>query len=266
MGLRTQAVAVVALLALAAQSAPAGADGLPGKPEDPYRYTPYDPAAPAFLTHDWSGFYIGGNLGWGYTSAESTHSAANALTVDLQIIDSENYTQSSSYVTGGVQAGLQRQWGRMVAGVEVGYTAVRFDTTELAPEVGGTTADLSRSIKVSDIFTLTGRLGYAYEQWLAYAKGGWANADVTASYNQASTGAVLTSASGRQNGWTAGVGVDYAIHPNLFVGVEYNYMSFPAGIVAPNVSAPGFAFQTGSTNVDTQSVVLRLNYRFGGRP
>ena len=78
--LRAQAVAGVALLALAAQSGPASADGPVGRPEDPYRYTPYDPAPPAFLVFNWSGFYIGGNVGWGYTSAESTFQVENALT------------------------------------------------------------------------------------------------------------------------------------------------------------------------------------------
>ena len=67
---RAQAVAVVALLALAAQSGPASADGPVGRPDDPYRYTPYDPAPPAFLVFNWSGFYIGGNVGWGYTSPQ----------------------------------------------------------------------------------------------------------------------------------------------------------------------------------------------------
>jgi hypothetical protein len=54
-------------------------------------------------------------------------------------------------------------------------------------------SDLFRSIKLSDIFTLTGRVGYAYEQWLAYFKGGWATADVSASYTQVSTGTVLST-------------------------------------------------------------------------
>ena len=146
----------------------------------------------------------------------------SSVTVGLDFIDSQNYEQTASYVTGGVQAGWHRQWNTWVFGVEVGYTGVRFDNNQLAPEVGGTSADLTRSVQLRDIFTLTGRVGYAYEQWLAYAKGGWANADVTGTYSQASTGTVLTSASGRQNGWTAGIGIDYAIHPNLFVGVEYD--------------------------------------------
>jgi outer membrane immunogenic protein len=267
-GWRTQAIAVIALLALAGQSGPAGADGPVGKPEDPYRYTPYDPAPPAFLVFNWSGFYIGANVGWGYTSAESTFQAENAVTAALDIVDSQNYEQAASYLTGGVQAGWQRQWNTWVFGIEAGYTATRFDTSEFAPGLIPAASDLQRSVKVSDIFTLTGRIGYAYEQWLAYAKGGWATADVSATYTQLSTANVLSTVSDRQNGWTAGVGIDYAIHPNLFLGVEYNYLSIRTGLVPPTFTVgsgtSALNVLIGATNTDTQNIVLRLNYRFGG--
>ena len=193
------------------------------------------------MVFNWSGFYIGGNVGWGYTSADFDtlrRSTSSPWTLVLSTL--ENYEQTASYVTGGVQAGWQRQWNTWVFGIEAGYTAVRFDNNQLAPEVGGTSADLSRSVQLRDIFTLTGRLGYAYEQWLAYAKGGWATADVSGTYTQASTGTVLSTASGRQNGWTAGVGIDYAIHPNLFLGVEYNYLSIRTGLIAPDVNGVAF--------------------------
>jgi outer membrane immunogenic protein len=259
MGLRTQAVAVVALLALAAQSAPASADGLPGKPEDPYRYTPYDPAAPAFLTHDWSGFYIGGQLGWGYANAESSDSVFDPFVPLTR--ESLNFSQTGSSVTGGVQGGWQRQWGHMVAGAEIAFTSLRFDGSKLSPLRA---VDLvSRSVELRDIFTLTGRLGYADDRWLAYAKGGWANAEVSASYSLPVTGIVTSSSSGRENGWTAGVGADYALLPNLFLGIEYNYMNVPAGIIPPSSIA---GRQFGHLSVDVQTVVARLNYRLGPRP
>ena len=256
--LRTQAVAVVALLALAAQSGPAIADGPIGRPDDPYRYTPYDPNPPAFLVFNWSGFYIGGNVGWGYTSAESAETIPDDDDPLLPV--SLNYEQTASSVTGGAQVGWQRQWNTWVFGIEAAYTALSFDTNALSPLIPG----LTRSVEVNNIFTLTGRLGYAYEQWLAYAKGGWASADISASYNFAGT---VTSTSGRENGWTAGVGIDYAIHPNLFVGVEYNYLSFRSDLIVPAAAlavVPGA--QVGDVSVDTQTVVLRLNYRFGHRP
>ena len=177
------------------------------------------------MVFNWSGFYIGGNVGWGYTSAEFDTLGGQRPHRGPWHYQLRELRANRVVRTGGVQAGWQRQWNTWVFGIEAGYTAVRFDNNQLAPEVGGTSADLSRSVQLRDIFTVTGRLGYAYEQWLAYAKGGWATADVSGTYTQASTGTVLSTASGRQNGWTAGVGVDYAIHPNLFLGIEYNYLS-----------------------------------------
>jgi outer membrane immunogenic protein len=255
-GLRTLAVAVVALWALGAQCAPAGADGPIGNPDDPYRYTPYNPA-PSFLPFDWSGFYLGGQLGWGFASAESSDSVFDPFTPLNR--ESLNFGQAGSSVTGGVQGGWQRQWGHMVAGAEVAFTSLRFDGSKLSPLF----ADVSRSVELRDIFTLTGRLGYADDRWLAYAKGGWANAEVSASYSQAGTGIVTSSSSGRENGWTAGLGADYALLPNLFLGIEYNYMNVPTGIHAPSSIA---GRQFGDVTVDVQTVVARLNYRFGARP
>jgi outer membrane immunogenic protein len=260
---RTQAVAVVALLALAAQSGAARADGPPNRPEDPYRYTPYDPAAPAFLVFDWSGFYVGGQLGWGYANAESTDSAPDPFTP--QLLDALNYDQTGSRITGGAQAGWQRQWGHLVAGAEVAYTSLRFDGSSLSPlsalspEV---IPPVSRSVELRDIVTFTGRLGYADDRMLAYVKAGWANADISASYSTPGTGVVLSSSSGRENGWTAGVGADYALLPNLFVGIEYNYMNFRAGVIAPSIPNTQF----GDVTVDVQTVVARINCRFGARP
>jgi opacity protein-like surface antigen len=76
---------------------------------------------------------------------------------------------------------------------------------------------------------------------------------------------VLSTASDRQNGWTAGVGVDYAIHPNLFLGVEYNYLSIRTGLIPPtNLIVNNSNILVGATNTDTQNIVMRLNYRFGG--
>ena len=173
--------------------------------------------------------------------------------------ESLNFGQAGSSVTGGVQGGWQRQWGHMVAGAEVAFTSLRFDGSKLSPLF----ADVSRSVELRDIFTLTGRLGYADDRWLAYAKGGWANAEVSASYSQAGTGIVTSSSSGRENGWTAGLGADYALLPNLFLGIEYNYMNVPTGIHAPSSIA---GRQFGDVTVDVQTVVARLNYRFGARP
>ena len=65
----------------------------------------------------------------------------------------------------------------MVAGAEVAFTSLRFDGSKLSPLFFFLPKGVSRSVELRDIFTLTGRLGYADDRWLAYAKGGWANAE-----------------------------------------------------------------------------------------
>ena len=87
---------------------------------------------------------------------------------------------------------------------------------------------------------------------------------VSASYSQAGTGIVTSSSSGRENGLTARLGADYALLPNLFLGIEYNYMNVPTGIHSPVVHC-------GPVNLATSLWMSKrwwpgLNYRFGARP
>jgi outer membrane immunogenic protein len=107
---------------------------------------------------------------------------------------------------------------------------------------------------------LTGRLGYADGRWLAYAKAGVANAQVDISYDDRFTG-LSSSSSGRETGWTAGIGIDYALTTNLFLGVEYNYLHFRADATPPPL--PDIPARIGDADIDIQNVVVRLNYRFG---
>jgi opacity protein-like surface antigen len=234
---------------------------LPATARDPAAddYSPYAPSG--FFVFDWSGFYVGGHLGLGHAQAESTETIFPDDPFNLVGV---TYGQSETSVTGGVQAGWQRQFGtKLVVGVEAGFSLLRFDTTEdspLAAEFPDLLPALRRSVEVGDIFMLTARLGYTDGRWLAYAKGGLASAEVDVGYRDLSTGAT-TSSGGRETGWTAGVGIDYALTQNLFLGIEYNYVHFRADITPPVVPVVPTDFS--DVEVDIQNVVVRLNYRFG---
>lgn len=268
--LRAVTMAFLATWGLA--TVPARADGPPPGPAAPAPYPPYDAApVPGFFDFNWSGFYVGGHLGGGHTNLEARETdfgaaetdfeapapdfdaTATGFVPDLPFIDT--YGQDAVSAVGGVQAGWQKQWEKAVAGIEVTYTALSFDETEESPLV----SDLTRSGEVSNLITLTGRLGYADGRWLAYAKGGWASADIDVTYRDALTGEV-TSSGDRESGWTAGVGIDYALSYNLFLGVEYNYLHFNADVPQPPVQF----LETGDADVDIQTLLVRLNYRFGG--
>ena len=256
---RASILAVLAMWCVGAQAVPVRADG--GGPVAASRddYSPYAPSG--FFVFDWTGFYGGGHLG----AAQAEASSTEVLFPDNPLLTQGlTFEQSETSVTGGIQAGWQRQWGKLVAGVEAGFTLVRFDNTTSAEEelglesallVGG----LTRSVEAGDIFTFTGRLGYAEGRWLAYAKGGVASAQIDVTYRDTFTG-TTTSSSDREIGWTAGVGIDYALSQNLFLGIEYNYVHFRSDITPPPIPQAQF----GDVDVDIQNVVVRLNYRFGG--
>jgi high affinity Mn2+ porin len=246
MELRRILVLGIGLWGLAVLPAPAGARS----PADDY--VPYQPSG--FFVFDWSGFYVGGNVGLVHTSAESIV----AIREDALLEDFDdktlNYEQSQTSITGGIQAGWQKHWGRLVAGVEAGFSVLRFDTTTESP----LTPLLFRSAEISDILTLTGRLGYADGRWLAYAKGGVASAQIDISYNDRFRG-FSSSSIGREVGWTAGIGIDYALIAHLFLGVEYNYLHFRTDATPPLPDIPAHIHDA---DIDIQNLVVRLNYRF----
>jgi outer membrane immunogenic protein len=214
----------------------AQADGMPrGRITAPY-------AEPTYQPYDWSGFYLGGHLG-----------GANVAT-DWTINTREQVDQSSTGFAGGAQLGLQKQLDKVVLGVEVSYTWLDAEESSGSAIFTGAT----RSSDVTDLFTVTGRLGFAYENMLAYAKGGYASADVE--LRSATPVAALSfSTSERENGWIAGFGLDYGLTSSISIGVEYDYIRFNVGGTTIGTNTISDA------DVDIQSITGHLNFKFGSR-
>jgi outer membrane immunogenic protein len=109
---------------------------------------------------------------------------------------------------------------------------------------------------------VTGRLGYASNKWLAYIKGGYANASIDLTSSVTSTGQLTSTSSGRDDGWTVGGGFDYAIYGNFSVGIEYNFTRISIAdrnqFVFPGFGGPGTVTDA---HADIHAVVARLNYR-----
>ncbi len=97
---------------------------------------------------------------------------------------------------GGVHAGYRWDLGRTVLGVQGDYNA----------------ADLKGSndeIEVDKMYSLKGQAGYDLGRTLVYATAGVTKADLD-----------FAGQSYSDHGWTAGVGVDYAVNQNWTVGGE----------------------------------------------
>ena len=107
-------------------------------------------------------------------------------------------------------------------GIEGTYSATDLDATTTATLV----PDRSRRSKIDDLWTVTGRLGYAWDRSLTYVKGGYANGRVSYDTFVTSSGLPTTTSKAREGGWTLGAGWEYAFWQNVSLALEYDWAPF----------------------------------------
>ena len=212
------AVAALMIVASAAQAADI--------PRGNYKAPAY--TAPAYA--NWTGFYDGLNAGYGFGKSSW----------EFPAIDT-----SPKGAVAGLTLGYNYQTGMWLWGAEgdIDYSGMK----------GSATCGLNTcETKNSWLGTARARLGYAgWSNWLPYITGGAAAGNVKA------TNSGFSSASKTKIGWTAGLGVEYAMWSSWSVKLEYLYVDlgkFDCGIscgaVADNVSFKANLVRAG------------LNYRF----
>src|SRR5947207_5104109 len=109
----------------------------------------------------WTGFYVGGNLGAGWSQGSLSENAGNTFTPN-----------SGVNFLGGGQVGYNYQFGG--GGVVVGAEA-DFDWAGNHNNTSNAAAGVTITTNDRWLTTLTGRLGYApWERLLFYGKGGGA--------------------------------------------------------------------------------------------
>jgi outer membrane immunogenic protein len=215
--------------------------------------------APPF---SWTGIYIGGNLGAAWNRGTVSDAAGNGFTLP----------SNNAVFMGGGQVGGNWQMGALVLGVEGQFDWLANQNNASAgiavPNgIPGGTDTISVVSKDRWLTTLTGRIGFAADHWLFYAKGGGAwvgNQSFTV--NDLSTGASFTSSNGGWNtGWTVGGGIEWAFAGPWSAKIEYDYIKVSSNsFTVPATSAflPNDVFTTANRNI--QTVLFVVNYRFGG--
>lgn len=221
---------------------------------------------------NWSGFYIGGHLGGGWSDADwsDPFGAAPAgggggghrggFLFDANVPYFGDTTHATGPLGGG-QIGANWQTGRWVLGVEADASAadLRGDNTCFSG-LGG----INCEHVVKDVSAISGRLGYAWNRTLVYAKGGGAWAGTTYNLN-GNTGAVALgtgSTAATESGLEAGVGLEYAVTTHWSTSFEYDHINFNRFTVPfPTVALVNAQNITVAQSVDLFK--LGLNYRFG---
>ncbi|PAY05534.1 hypothetical protein CK489_29625 [Bradyrhizobium sp. UFLA03-84] len=211
---------------------------------------PYTKAPPPMVAavYDWTGFYIGINGGWGQSHDNRSVDGVGGV---------GSYDANGGTVGG--QIGYRWQTGGWVWGLEAQGNWADFSGSTgnlLVP--GGTVRSKT------DAFGLfTGQIGYAWNNVLLYAKGGAAVTD--RNYEFLAPGGALASSTGYDTRWspTVGVGLEFAFSQGWSLGVEYNHI-FEDTHGATFVTPAGVAVAGFHTGGDTDMVLGRLNYKFGG--
>ena len=106
--------------------------------------------------------------------------------------------------------------------------------------------------------SIRGRVGVAFDRFLLFGTGGWATGNPSTAFALTGSAPFVTTGA-RSNGWTAGVGLEYAITDTILGRIEYRYTDFhtsgfvnvPANIVDGGTRTPisdfrvGFAYKFG---------------------
>lgn len=201
--------------------------------------------APVLSTvYNWTGFYLGGHVGYG---GGSLGPGTNPLPEQGVF-----FLHSVTGLIGGYQAGYSRQFSNhSVLGIEADASFTSpLDAPALAPAAFNTTLDY--------VGTVRGRIGYAFGTLLPYVTGGFAWGHGHINFNDGGGNPILLR-SQNQLGWTAGAGVEFAVGGNWTAKLEYDHIDLARRTY--DLSDGGLPSIDVEPRIDL--VKLGLNYRFG---
>ncbi len=248
---------------------------------------PYAKAPPPVAAvYDWTGFYIGGNVGYGWgentdprLSFVNPGNAGNIgefLSANAPLANGNLFPNlRPDGVFGGGQIGYDKQFGTWVIGIVADIQAADFKARRLVttPVTTGANADESLSARINWFGTVRGKLGFAANDWLFYGTGGLAYGETKSTIGFACTpggfGCTNLSFAGSRSetrvGWAAGAGIAKAFG-NWNVGLEYLHMDLGRSSVTA-VDLTGLLPTT--TITQSQRFVedmlrVTVNYKWGG--
>jgi len=215
--------------------------------------------APVVAAYSWTGCYVGGNVGGVWVNKEWF----SQLPGDPSFGQSFGSHDANSWL-GGVQAGCNYQVGNWVFGIQGDYDW----TNASGSNVNAIFPGLTDSSEIKSISSVTGRVGYAWDRFLGYIKGGGAwEKDSYTVVGDPGGGPIIGTGSETRSGWTVGIGGEYAFTNNLTGFVEYDWYGFGTRTVNFAIFDPtGGSPPSVPFSIKESKSVLKvgLNWKFGG--
>lgn len=218
--------------------------------------------APAAVWN-WTGFYLGGHVGAGWGTTESSLTGIGGVAIPGGFAIAQN---SRSGFLGGGQIGYNFQSGWAVFGVQGDFDGM--DVKGTTPCLGGLASCTAKSDWMG---TVTGRFGGVVgDRTLVYVKGGaaWMHTDhtlgITAGFGGPGVGSVSSSSTAL--GWVLGLGAEYAFDHNWSAFIEYDYIDFQKKNIVLDFSSFGVGAATANADIKSKLSIAKvgLNYKFGG--
>jgi opacity protein-like surface antigen len=208
-------------------------------------------AAPAW---SWTGVYGGVHLGNGW--------ANDVWSVGSGVLGAPAFTpflgaEPGNGPVGGGQVGLNYQAGPWVVGADAALSFADVNTDTACAK-----ALFTCSTNIDGLGTLTGRFGFAFDQFLIYGKGSAVAAHAHYQMTPVPGFGVpnVFNGSATRWGWTAGVGVEFAFNPALSAIAEYDFLDFGTrGITLTDQNGAGAGV---ALSQQIHLIKVGLNYKF----
>ena len=191
----------------------------------PVYKSPPPPPPPAF---SWTGFYIGGIVGGGWSTTESSLTGVSIPEFDGFSISGFSIpvaqTQANGFLAGGTVGYNWQVSPWLVLGVEgdIAWTDIKGSSPCILI--------LACSTNHKWMATAAGRIGFTRDRLMVYLKGGAAWADtrygVSINLDGLTDGEQSISVKKTRVGALFGTGVEYAFLSNWSAKIEYNYIDF----------------------------------------
>jgi outer membrane immunogenic protein len=262
-----------ASLALAATLAgPAMAADVPLKAPPPVYFT-------------WTGLYFGGSIGGAWSRFDEVWPI-----LDFVFPAGTALSYSPHAVTFDAHIGYQYQWDHLVVGAEIdGNWYYNMFQQTLFPAANCNFGQVcGNELRVNWSAEAVAKLGWAFDRWMIYAKGGWGVVDMTTREVLCCNGGVAAAGNPflnpidgfqheeMQGAAVVGGGLEYAWTDRVFVGVDYKHyfvhgsirsaacgfpVTTPAGIGACNVAATFPNLQSRLNDGSLDVVAARITFR-----
>jgi outer membrane immunogenic protein len=199
----------------------------------------------------WTGFYVGGDGGYGYATSSGTLADASG----------SSPVPYSFNVNGPIAGGFvggNYQMGQYVFGAEADWQWANLTgNSGVVPGLGG---PFTMATTVKSYGSARGRLGFAVDHWLFFGTAGWAWGTWSTSYAFSGLAPFSTDSGTSHKGWTAGAGIEYAFTNNLLGRVEYRYTDLGSVTYLDTVNN---ASDLGN-KVTINDIRVGLAFKFGG--